>query len=200
MEHAQSLGMSDRYAEFRVERVEIYQLIINNHPSYTSYNHEMKDILGRDLALPKFEMFPYIRDKYLKREDKQAKAERLVKEEVERALKVAEDQIRAEKEAHAAVAKANCDAFMLSIALAITMGSFHLKKLGFESTFRKRFIWVDYKQKVFCWSKVDDKQAPHKSRPLRDDSSSAVIEVVGEVISIKLSSGEASVDIKVSCD
>lgn len=206
-EHALSLDMPEWYIAKRESWIELYQLINSNHSSYTSHNPVMRDILGRDLCLPStlptLKLLPIYRDEWLKRESRRVDPDRLVMEEVERALKAAEEQIKAEKMAQVAAAKADYDAFMRSTSAMITDGSFQLKKLGSETSFKKRFIWIDFHKKAFCWAKVacrhdDDDNALYKSRSLSDKDSTTVIEV-GEDMMISIKSiGKISIDIKVS--
>jgi hypothetical protein len=203
-EHALSLGMPEWYIAKREAWIELYQLINSSHPSYTSHNPEMRDILGRDLclpsALPTLKFLPLYRDEWLKRESKPAQTDRLVMEEVEKALKAAEAQIKAEKKAQLVAAKADYDAFMRSFPTTITEGSIQQKKLGSETSFKKRFIWIDYEKKIFCWAKVaNNKKALYKSRSLSDKDSPTVIEVDEQMMMISIkSAGKTSIDIKVS--
>lgn len=212
-EHALSLGMPEWYITKREAWIELYQLINSSHPSYTSHSPEMRDILGRDLCLPStlptLKFLPLYRDEWLKRESKLAEPDRLVMkevdrdrlvmEEVEKALKAAEAQIKAEKKAQLVAAKADYDAFMRSFPSTITEGSIQQKKLESETSFKKRFIWIDYQKKTFCWAKVaNNNKALYKSRSLSDKDSPTVIEFDEQMMMISIkSAGKSSIDIKV---
>lgn len=212
-EHALSLGMPEWYIAKREAWIELYQLINSSHPSYTSHSPEMRNILGRDLclpsALPTLKFLPLYRDEWLKRESKLAEPDqlvmkevdrdRLVMEEVEKALKAAEAQIKAEKKAQLVAAKADYDAFKRIFPSTITEGSIQQKKLESETSFKKRFIWIDYEKKTFCWAKVaNNKNALYKSRSLSDKDSPTVIEFDEQLMMISIkSAGKTSIDIKV---
>ena len=45
----------------------------------------------------------------------------------------------------------------------------HLKKMGNESLYKKRFLWIDAQNKSFHWSKKPNRVAVHKSVSLIDD-------------------------------
>lgn len=46
---------------------------------------------------------------------------------------------------------------------SIFTGEMLLKKMGNESSYKRRFIWIDAEDKSFHWSKVSNRTSPHKS-------------------------------------
>ena len=98
------------------------------------------------------------------------------------------------EEAKKIAKKAAYDALMKRTSVSITGGSFQNKKLGTESSYKKRFIWVDYVTKTFYWSKTEGKEGASKTRELSGNSTT--VEVIGDMVTIK-TPGEKNIDLQV---
>lgn len=189
-EYALNLGMPDWQVDGWLE---LYKLIENKDPSQTSDMTDMTIILGRELTLPSgiaasvAKPLKDIREAFVKAEAEKKEAEKVAKEEAEKKKK-------ADEEAKKIAKKAAYDAFMKSTSVSITGGSFQNKKLGTESSYKKRFIWVDYVTKTFYWSKTEGKEGASKSRELSGNSTT--VEVIGDMVTIK-TPGEKNIDLQV---
>ena len=154
----------------------------------------MTIILGRELTLPagiaKSVAKPLVdmHEAWIKSENERVAAEEAAKNAVIAAKK-------AEEEAKLVAKKAALDAFLKSTPITITSGSWQQKKLGSESSLKKRFVWIDFETKTFNWSKTEGKTSVHKSRALYGTNTS--LEIVNEMIIITQPAEKYSIDLKV---
>lgn len=190
-EYASNLGMPDWQVDGWLE---LYKLIENKDPSQTSDMTDMTIILGRELTLPSgiaasvAKPLKDIHEAFLKAEAEKKEAERVAKEEAAKKKK-------ADEEAQKIAKKAAYDAFMKSTSVSITGGSFQNKKLSTESSYKKRFVWIDYSTKTFYWSKTEGKEGASKSRVLSGNSTT--VEVIGDMVSIKTPGEKGNIDLQV---
>jgi len=51
-----------------------------------------------------------------------------------------------------------------------------LKKMGHESVYKKRFLWIDVPDRSFHWSKQSDRESMHKSVSLAEGGDVSSVE------------------------
>jgi uncharacterized protein YbjT (DUF2867 family) len=149
---------------------ELYQMIASGEPALVEAVSDLHAILKRDLATPAglaASVAPGLRAMR-----DAAEYETKVAEE-EAAAKLANmklnaganaDAIKAAEKAAADKAAAEKAAAHLKKTRAmIHDGGMVLKKMGNETGFKLRFVWVDEETKKLCWSKAENKTSPFKS-------------------------------------
>lgn len=176
----------------------ILKYIIGNS-CLNSDQSDMKSILKRQLTTPKQlaikveSTLHQIIDAYSTVAEKKRIAEKRFATET--ATKLASLRIEEEKEIKKLEDKEqlNKSRFFKDTPDYITIGSWQQKKLGTESSYKKRFIWIDYDTKSIYWAKKDNK-ADSKSLEL---NSKVKLDNNLDVIILTPSGGEPSVDLKV---
>lgn len=179
--------------------LELFKLVESRESCLNSTQSDMPSILNRELTSP-LQVAQTVEGpikSMLEAQTTLAEKRRLAEEKLEQetSSKLASLQLEKEEEARAAQQKLALKkkAFLDGTPLAITDGSLQNKKMGNESSFKKRFLWIDYDSKSLYWAKKEDKV---DSKNLVLDASVAV-NANKEMISLA-KAGEVSVDIKVT--
>lgn len=160
--------------EWQVDGViELYKLIATGEPALTTAVSDLPAILRRDLATPA-SLAAYVAPglRAIKAaseyESQVAAAEaaqklesmKLAAAEATEAIKAAE-RVAAEK---AAAEKAA--AHVKATRNMINNGGLVLKKIGTETAFKARYVWIDEDKRTLNWAKGDSKDGPFKSAQL----------------------------------
>jgi hypothetical protein len=179
--------------------LELFKLVESGNSCLNSSQSDMPRILGRELSTP-LQVAQTVEgpiQSMLEARATLTEKRRLAEEKLEQetSSKLASLQIEKQEETRAAEQKLALrkKAFLDATPTTITGGSLQNKKMGNESSYKKRFLWLDYDSKSLFWAKKEDRV---DSKSIVLDKSVAV-NVSKDVISL-VKSGEASVDIKVS--
>jgi uncharacterized protein YbjT (DUF2867 family) len=157
--------------EWQVDGViELYKLIAQGEPCLTSAESDLPAILRRDLATPR-SLAAYVAPglKAIKAaaeyEAQVAAAEAAEKlSSMKLAAAEADAAIKAAEKAAAEKAAAEKAAAHLKATRAmIASGGSILKKMGNETAFKSRFVWIDEQKKTINWSKTETKEGAFKS-------------------------------------
>jgi len=179
--------------------LELFKLVESGDSCLNSSQSDMPRILGRELTTP-LQLAQTVEgpiQSMLKAQATLAEKRRLAEEKLEQdttsklaSLQIEKQEMERALEQKLALRK---KAFLDLTPTAITGGSLQNKKMGNESSYKKRFLWVDYDSKSLCWAKKEDRV---DSKGIVLDSS-VTVNVSKDAISLT-KAGEASVDIKVS--
>jgi hypothetical protein len=160
--------------EWQVDGViELYKLVAAGEPCLTSAVSDLPAILRRDLATPA-SLAAYVAPglKAIKAaseyEAQVAAAEaaeklesmKLAASEASEAIKAAE-RVQAEK-----LAAEKAAAHVKATRVMINNGGLVLKKMGTETAFKSRFVWIDEEKRTLNWAKGEAKDGPFKSAQL----------------------------------
>mmetsp|Transcript_6603 Transcript_6603/g.11103 ORF Transcript_6603/g.11103 Transcript_6603/m.11103 type:complete len:599 (-) Transcript_6603:214-2010(-) len=154
---ASMIGMG--MPEWQVDGViELYKMVNKKEPCLTAAISDLPAILQRDLASPA-SLAAYV-----------APGLKAIKAAAEYEAKVAAEEAAQDATlAEAQKAKANAAAIAKHVQntrLMINNGGVVLKKMGNESGYKNRFVWIDDDEKTLCWSKTETKEAQYKKIPL----------------------------------
>mmetsp|Transcript_6505 Transcript_6505/g.10944 ORF Transcript_6505/g.10944 Transcript_6505/m.10944 type:complete len:599 (+) Transcript_6505:152-1948(+) len=154
---ASMIGMG--MPEWQVDGViELYKMVNKKEPCLTAAISDLPAILQRDLASPA-SLAAYV-----------APGLKAIKAAAEYEAKVAAEEAAQDATlAEAQKAKANAAAIAKHVQntrLKINNGGVVLKKMGNESGYKNRFVWIDDDEKTLCWSKTETKEAQYKKIPL----------------------------------
>jgi NAD(P)H dehydrogenase (quinone) len=160
--------------EWRITgQVEMYQMIASGEPCLTEISSDLPAILKRDLASPASLLAAHGASLRAMRDAAEAEA-KAAEEEAAAKLALMKLDVNANADAIKAAEKAAADkaeaekaaAHLKKTRAMIHDGGMVLKKMGNETGFKLRFVWVDEETKKLCWSKGDNKTAAFKSLDL----------------------------------
>eukprot|EP00600_Ochromonadales_sp_CCMP1393_P007882 CAMPEP_0174967610 /NCGR_PEP_ID=MMETSP0004_2-20121128/7678_1 /TAXON_ID=420556 /ORGANISM="Ochromonas sp., Strain CCMP1393" /LENGTH=609 /DNA_ID=CAMNT_0016216759 /DNA_START=77 /DNA_END=1906 /DNA_ORIENTATION=+ len=198
--------------------IETYKMCTDKEPAMIAGTSDLHTILQRGLATPA-SLAAYAAPglKAIKAaaeyEAKVAAEEAAAKMESMK-LVAAEAQAAIDAAEAAAKAKAQAEAIAKHVQqtrLMINNGGLVLKKMGNETGYKNRFVWIDDDDKKLCWSKTETKEAQFKSIDLiqsvkvsqpefsaaKSSSVFGVAEPDGFCFSVSEADGKPSLDLKI---